>query len=270
MNGSRIRLNRLSNTQKNGVIAALDAGGFFGPYPGLIDIKETCDMLFEADAILIEPGMIEICKDTFLRNNAPLLITRLNWDSDYCFQWNYNKSCIVKTLSPLSALSKGADLAVASLSINTGNEELDSRNIKIFTDIIEEANKIGLPIIGEIYPPVKKYNNGEFNDFIYKSCRIAVELGADAIKTFYTEESFKDLVNAIPVPLFALGGDKKEKDIFSLIQAENSIKDGAKGLVFGRNLYQANNPSNYLRALKEIASNNLNAKQAAEKYSLSF
>lgn len=270
MNGSKIRLSKLCNVQKNGVIAALDAGGFFGPYPGLIDLKETCNIVFEADAILIEPGMISICNDVFLKNNAPLLITRLNWNSDYCFQWNYNKSRIVKTLSPLSALSKGASLAVASLSINTVDEDLDSRNIKVFTDIIEEAEKVGLPIIAEIYPPVKDYKNDEFFDLIYKSCRISVELGADAIKTFYTGESFKDLVKAIPVPVFALGGDKKEKDISSLIQAENSIKSGAKGLVFGRNLYQAKNPNNYLKALKEIANNNLSAKQAGEKYGLSF
>lgn len=268
MLGQDIKLSRLVNSEKRCVIAALDAGGFFGPYEGLINILETCNKLFESDAILLEPGFIEKCRDVFLSNNAPILITRLNWNTDYCFQWNYSQSRIVKSLSPEHALLMGAEAGIASLSINTGNEEIDSKNIEIFTEIIEEAQKTGLPIIGEIYPPIKEYKDGQFYDLIYKSCRIAAELGANAIKTFYTKNGFSEIIKALPIPVLALGGDKKETDLESLIQAEKSVREGASGVVFGRNLYQARNPELFLKALKEVINLNVSAEEAVKKYNL--
>ena len=243
MIGQDIRLNKLVNKNKNCVIAALDAGGFFGPYPGLIDLPEVCDNLKESDAILIEHGAIEICKNAFLGSEPPLLITRLNWNSDYCFQWKYNKSQIVKTISPTLALAMGADIGIASFSINTKDESIDSKNVEVFTKIVENAKQVGLPIIGEIYPPVKEYSEGEFHKQIFTLCRIAAELGANAIKTFYTGDKFKEIVDSVFVPVLALGGDKRDKDIYSLNQAEKSIEAGAKGVVFGRNLYQTKKPT---------------------------
>ncbi|MBA7509785.1 2-amino-3,7-dideoxy-D-threo-hept-6-ulosonate synthase [subsurface metagenome] len=158
MIGQIIRLNKLTRKNRNCVVAALDAGEFFGPYQGIVNLASVCKTLNESDAILIEPGAIEICKEAFLGDDPPILITRLNWNSDYCFQWNYNKSQTVKTISPYIALALGADIGIASLSINTQNESNDAKNIKIFSEIIEEAKKVGLPIIGEIYPPLKKYS----------------------------------------------------------------------------------------------------------------
>ena len=269
MFGQQIRLNKLINPYKNCVIVALDAGGFLGPYPGLMDLNETCQKLNEADAIVLEPGAIEICKNTFLGENPPLLVTRLNWNTDYCFQWKYNKSQIVKTLSPQSALALGADIGIASLSINTKDESVDSKNIENFTKIIEDAKKIGFPIIGEIYPPDKGYDSNEFHELIYISCRIAAELGANAIKTFYTGDKFKEIVDSVFIPVLALGGDKRKKDICSLKQAEESIKAGARGVVFGRNLYQANNPERFLEALKAIVNGKISAENAVDKYNLS-
>ncbi len=269
MLGQKVRLSKLVNKDKKCVIAALDAGGFFGPYPGLIDLKSTCEKLRESDAILLEPGAIDICRDTFLTKNPPVLITRLNWNTDYCFQWQYSRSQIVRSLSPLSAISLGTDIGVASLSINTMDEEVDSKNVEIFTEIIEQARKVGLPIIGEIYPPVKKYSENEFHKIIYTSCRIAAELGANAIKTFYTGSKFKEIVESVFVPILVLGGDKSKKDIHSLKQVEASINAGASGVVFGRNLYQAKNPVSFLRALKDIVNGNISAEKAVEKYDLS-
>ncbi len=268
MLGQEIRLSKLVSQNKNCVIAALDAGGFFGPYPGLLNISEVCKALQDSDAILIEPGSIEVCRETFLEDDPPILITRLNWNTDYCFQWGYNKSRIVKSLSPGHALAMGADVGVASLSIGTGSEEIDADNISVFTGIIEEAMKSGLPVIGEIYPPRKEYAEGDFDDLIYKSCRIAAELGANAIKTFYTGKNFKQLTQSLPVPVFALGGDKKDSDLDSLKQAEDSVKNGAKGVVFGRNLYQSKLPGDFLFALKEVVNLRLDSVAAAKKFGL--
>lgn len=269
MLGQKIRLNRLLKGEHNCVIAALDAGGFFGPYEGLVDLSAACDLLKEADAVLIESGMIDRCRHVFLGENPPVLITRLNWNSDYCFQWKYNGSKTVAAITPTHALSLGAEIGISSLSIGTGNEDTDSENVRLFTSIIEDAQKAGLPIIGEIYPPVKEYKDEEFHELIYISCRIAAELGANAIKTFYTGDRFIDIVDSVPVPVLALGGDKRPKDIYSLKQAENSIKSGARGVVFGRNLYQAENPGNFLKALKEIVNGDITAEDAANKHGLS-
>ena len=50
--------------------------------------------------------------------------------------------------------------------------------------------------------------------------------------------------------------------------AEKAVKDGARGVVFGRNLYQSKTPEKFLLALKEVVNLKLDSKKAALKYGL--
>lgn len=45
------------------------------------------------------------------------------------------------------------------------------------------------------------------------------------------------MIESTLVPVLSLGGEKMENDFFSLKQAEKAVMAGAKGVVFGRNLY---------------------------------
>ena len=94
-------------------------------------------------------------------------------------------------------------------------------------------------------------------------CRIICELGADAIKTFYTGERFAEVIEGAPVPVFALGAEKTPRPIDALELAHKAVKAGARGVVFGRNVIQADDPAAFLRGLKAVVQGNALPAEAA-------
>ena len=50
--------------------------------------------------------------------------------------------------------------------------------------------------------------------------------------------------------------------------AQRSIRDGARGVVFGRNVFQAKNPAAFLQGLKAVVKNGATPKDAAARYGL--
>src|SRR5688572_967337 len=102
---------------------------------------------------------------------------------------------------------------------------------------------------------------------VYASCRILSELGADLIKTFYTND-FKKVTNSVPVPVLGLGAAKKPTQKEALQLASDEIRDGARGVVFGRNAIQINDPFNFQAALCDVVKGRLTVDKALKKYSI--
>jgi DhnA family fructose-bisphosphate aldolase class Ia len=250
MVGETIRLKRLLSDGRNAVVVAVDHGEFFGPQPGLTDPAAVVRGLVEADGILTSPGMVAHCAPVFGKRGAPCLLVRLNWSSSYCFQWGYREARHAAVLDPSQALALGADLGLASLILKTGEERIDRDNVESFSRIAGAARAAGLPIVGEFYPcEAESLSPEQLHDQVSIVSRILGELGADAIKTFYTGKRFGEIVSAVPVPMLVLGAAKTEFDIQALELASDAVNAGARGVVFGRNVFQAPDPPRMLRAL---------------------
>ncbi|MDH3663493.1 MAG: fructose-bisphosphate aldolase, partial [Alphaproteobacteria bacterium] len=65
-------------------------------------------------------------------------------------------------------------------------------------------------------------------------------------------ESFRHVTSNCPAPILVAGGpkDKSLRDSFEL--AKGSIEGGAAGLIFGRNIWQSDNPAGMVKALRHI------------------
>jgi DhnA family fructose-bisphosphate aldolase class Ia len=269
MEGQWIRLNRLFSGSKRAVIVAVDHGEFFGPTPGIIDLPEAIQTLNEADGILVSPGMMAHCGHAFDHRNAPQAIVRLNWSTVYCYQWGYEQARSASVVSPAEALGLGADIALASLTLSGTDPIHDRDNVALFTQIVSQKRTAGIPLIGEFYPIApEKMSPEALHKIVYTACRILAELGADAIKTFYTGERFADVVEACPVPIFTLGAEKTPREIDALNLAYRSVKAGARGVVFGRNVIQAANPANFLLGLKRVVKEGADPSDAAREFRL--
>lgn len=252
MEGHWIRLNRLFSGGR-AVIVAVDHGEFFGPTPGIIDLPEAVSQLQEADGILMSPGMIAHCGHIFSKRNAPQAIVRLNWSTVYCNQWNYDAARTAKVIAPQEALALGADIGLASLTLSGKDQVMDRDNVAIFAELVSGKRQAGIPLIGEFYPiKPERLSPEQLHSLVFTACRILAELGADAIKTFYTGEAFGDVVEACPVPIFCLGAEKMPNELDALKLAYRAVKSGARGVVFGRNVIQASSPARFLRALKKV------------------
>ncbi len=139
----------------------------------------------------------------------------------------------------------------------------------MFARSVQDANDLGIPVIGEVFPVGGLRPHAEvFHDYIKKMCRIIAELGADAIKTFYTGEKFSEVIEGTPVPVFALGAEKYKNESDALQLAWQAVRAGASGVVFGRNVIQARNPAQFLMGLKAVVQLRATPEEAAAEYQL--
>lgn len=269
MSGREIRFKRLFGDCNRAVIVACDHGMFDGPHAGMEDIAVMLSKLGDgADAILLSPGMLPHARAYFSRRNAPAAVVRLNFNSVFAFKWGYKDSVISNLYQPVDAAALGADCVLACLTLKSKDEATDARNVEIFADLCIKAHKIGLPVIGEYFPHSHLTKKpAEFHEEILMGCRTLAELGADAIKTFYTN-NFKQVTSTCPIPILGLGAEKTPTDKDALELAEREIADGASGVVFGRNAVQASNPPAFISALQDIVKNRAKAKDVVRKYGL--
>jgi len=264
-----MRLSKLFPASGKAVVVAMDHGQTFGPMPGLVNFTAAAECLKEADAVLMAPQMIRFSGNLFWGKGSPTVIVRLNWNTIHCEPWHYQQAHIVKAMSVEAAVAAGADVVLASLVLRTGDEAHDALNVQGFAALAEESGKLGIPLIGEIFPIAGfRERPAEFHDYITKMCRIICELGADAIKTFYTGERFGEVIEGVPIPVFALGAEKFESEIDALELADKATQAGAAGVVFGRNVLQARQPALFLRGLKDVVQGRATPGEAAAKYDL--
>ncbi|MDU1891234.1 MAG: hypothetical protein E6767_11130 [Dysgonomonas sp.] len=269
MNGKDLRIEKLFNKTENAVIVAIDHGMFDGPIPGMIDMKKTAENIDPCiDGVLLSPGMLKQLRPIFNYKGAPMPIIRLNWSSVYCFHWNYNDAYTVLAQTVEESVSNGAEIVLVSLTLQTGNEENDTQNVALYSRLVNAADKLGIPVIGEYFPAHSgTISAEEMHEQVFTSCRILSELGCDMIKTFYTHD-FKKVTESCPVPIFGLGADKKPTQLEALQLAAAEIRDGARGVVFGRNAIQVPSPSLFQQALCDVVKNGISAVDAIKKYSI--
>lgn len=268
LDGRGLRLQRLMGDGR-AVIVAIDHGLFDGPIPGMEDLPATTAKINPAvDAVLLAPGMIRHCSSIFAGVKRPLAVVRLNWNTVYCFKFAYTGAKSVFSFDPLDALREGMDIALVSLTLQTGDEQRDAANVEVFSKLTNACHALGIPVIGEYFPTGHAAMSPEqlHRDVLIGS-RVVAELGADAIKTFYTHE-FKAVAESCPVPVFGLGAEKLPTQLDALALAQREVEHGAGGVVFGRNAIQVPNPFAFQAALCDVVKHGKTAADACREYHL--
>jgi len=115
--------------------------------------------------------------------------------------------------------------------------------------VVRDCKRWGMPLLVMIYPRGKGID--PFSPQAVGHCvRVAEELGADMIKTNYTGDpvSFGKIVRACSVPVFIAGGEKAG-DLETLKAIHDSVNAGGAGVCVGRNAFQRENTTAFVRAL---------------------
>ncbi len=269
MIGRDIKFERLFTNGENAVVVAVDHGMFDGPLPGMINLAETVKKIDSSvDCILLAPGMLRHCKHAFNYKGAPMAMVRLNWSSHFCFHWDYDEGIAVPAISPAEAVAQGADIVLVCLTLKTGSESTDASNVEVFCSLVNDAKKLGVPVLGEYFPArPDRLSPDKLHDEVYRGCRVIAELGADLIKTFYTHK-FNEVTAGCPIPILGLGAEKTPKQIQALELAERIVQAGGRGVVFGRNATQVANPVAFQKALSDVVKRGTPASEAVKKYGL--
>jgi putative autoinducer-2 (AI-2) aldolase len=92
-------------------------------------------------------------------------------------------------------------------------------------------------------------------------CRVAAELGARVVKTYWCKD-FDKVVNGCPVPVVMAGGPQceTEKEVFDFVY--DGMQKGAIGVNLGRNIWQSPQPVAMAKALHAIIHEKSDVKKA--------
>ena len=96
-------------------------------------------------------------------------------------------------------------------------------------------------------------------------CRIAAELGARVVKTYWCED-FDQVTNGCPVPVIMAGGPICETVLEVLEFVYDGMQKGAIGINLGRNVWKNPDPVAVAKALRAIVHKGANVKEANEIY----
>lgn len=247
MAGVDVRLRRIFKDGKT-VVCPLDFGGFMGIVPGLHDPAEAVRKVVDggADAILVNPGMARSEWQTYAGRTG-LIVRVTGGATKLCPNPAYHVlSCSVE-----EACAIGAD-AVCVMVFAGAPEEQEM--FGVMGQVVSDAHALGIPVLAEVLP--YDQDNAFNHDWISVCARVGYELGADIIKTYYSETDFADIVRGCRVPIIAAGGPKVADPNTIVKQA---IQCGAAGIAFGRNVFQAPDPVAKVKELYQIVHGRLPA-----------
>jgi DhnA family fructose-bisphosphate aldolase class Ia len=265
VNGADIRLGQLFDRESGrAFIAAFDHGLTLGPKPGSENVVENLQRIIDGapDGILISPGVMKVGSGLFAFHGAPVPIVRADWIyngevypglpaalQDPRQGEHYEVIC-----SPEDALAMGAGAITMFLIIGTSDGATFSDNARQLTASIQAARRVGLPVIVESVLWGGRMEDKRDPELLAFGARVAAEFGADAIKTAYSgdPESMRQVVDGCPVPVLVLGGVRSSDPAVVLEATRGALDAGARGVVYGRNVWQADDPVAMCGSLRDV------------------
>lgn len=252
--GLKNRLSRIikPRTGKT-VMLAVDHGYFQGPTTGLRDLKKTVSpLLSHADCLFITRGMVRTSIDP--RSDVAVCLRVSGGPSILGELSNEDITTSMEEALRLNAAGVGM-----SIFVGAKNED---RTIANLGRLVNEAERYGMPVLA--VTAVGK-EMGRDARYLGLACRMAAEIGAHFVKTYYCKDFYK-VVEGCPVPVVMAGGKKiPERDALGM--TANAIKEGASGVDMGRNIFQSDNPVGMIRAVRAIVHKGASVDDAFEIYS---
>lgn len=252
--GMKKHLSNIFNPQTgNTVMFAFDHGYFMGSVSGL----ERLDLLIpqlndHVDVLMATRGALRTCVRPDCKKAIALRVS----SGSSMVQDDLTHEVVAVDID--DAIRMNADcLAVQTFIGSDGQlESIDNLSTVINTAMRYSIPTLGVVAVGKNMERTAKY--------FKLATRIIAELGANIIKTYYCED-FEEIVSACPVPIVVAGGKKlPEKEALEL--AHHAIRDGARGLDMGRNIFQSTHPVAMAHAIGKIVHKKYSATEAFELY----
>jgi DhnA family fructose-bisphosphate aldolase class Ia len=265
VNGAEIRLGRLFDRQSGRTfITAFDHGVTVGPKPGSENVLATLETIIAGcpDGVLVSPGTMKVGGHLFAFRGAPIPIVRADWIYNHevfpglpaALQDPRQGEHYEVICSPEHALRLGAGAITMFLIVGTAEGAAFSSNARQVAAQAEEAHRAGLPVIVESVLWGARVEDRRDPELLAFAARMAAELGADAIKTAYTGEptTMAQVVAGCPVPVLVLGGVRSTSPEVVLEATRGALAAGARGVVYGRNVWQADDPLTMCGMLRRV------------------
>ena len=230
---------------------ACDHGYFMGPTHKLEEPRRTIEPLLPyADALAVTRGVLRTSVDPKWR--TPIVL-RVSGGTSILHEDLSNEGL---TASMKDAVRLNVSAVALSIFVGTDHEKESLLNLG---KLVDEGAEFGMPVMA--ITAVGKELEKRDARYLSLSCRLAAEIGAHLVKTYYCED-FTKVVEGCPVPLVVAGGPKLRTEVDAFEIARNAVELGAIGVDMGRNIWQNDQPIAMIKAIRAIVQENATVKEA--------
>jgi len=254
--GMKNRLSKLIQPDGRALFLPIDHGYFQGPTHCLEKPGETIEPLVQyADAIMLTRGVLRasVMPEIYLP-----VILRVSGATSVVGKDLANETLITSVRDAIRL-----NVSAVSISIFVGSE-YEHETLANLAKLVNECEEYGIPVMA-VTAVGKELEKREAR-FLALCCRIAAELGAKVVKTYYCDKDFDKVVEGCPVPVVMAGGPKvdTEREVFEFVY--DGLQKGAIGVNLGRNVWQNKYPVAMIKALRAVIHKNYKPKEAQELY----
>jgi len=254
--GMENRLSQLFGSDGHCFFLPIDHGYFQGPTHCLEKPGETIKPLLPyADALFVTRGVL---RSAVVPAGSKPIILRVSGGSTVIGEdlADEGLTTSIEEIIRLNATAVGISIFVGS--------DYEKQTLLNLAQLVNECEDYGIPVMA--VTAVGKEMEKREARYLSLCCRVAAELGARVVKTYWCEKDFGKVVRGCPVPVVMAGGPKCETEREVLDFVYSGMQDGAVGINLGRNIWQNPNGVAVARALQAIVHEKATAKQANELF----
>jgi putative autoinducer-2 (AI-2) aldolase len=254
--GMRNRLSRLIQQDGHCQFLPVDHGYFQGPTRCLERPGDTIrDLLPYADGLFVTRGVLRSAVDPDM--DTPVIL-RVSGGTSVVGQDLANEIITVAVEDMIRL-----NVAAVGLSIFVGSD-YEKETLESLALLVDDCEDVGIPVMA-VTAVGKELEKREAR-YLALACRIAAELGAKIVKTYYCADGFEKITTGCPVPVVIAGGPKCETELEVFEFVYDGMQKGAIGVNLGRNVWQNPHPVAMMRALHAVVHENATPEQAVDFY----
>ncbi|MFO7712402.1 MAG: 3-hydroxy-5-phosphonooxypentane-2,4-dione thiolase [Dehalococcoidia bacterium] len=233
----------------------VDHGYFQGPVTKLERPRETlAPLLPYADAIFITRGVLRSCVEP---GKSKPVILRVSGGSSVA-----GKDLAHEGITTCMEEAIRLNVCAVGISVFVGTE-YEHESLLNLARLVDEGEKYGMPVMAvtAVGRELKKRDAR----YLGLASRIAAELGARVVKTYYCDQ-FEKVAQGCPVPIVIAGGPKVDTELEVLQFVHDGMQRGAIGVNLGRNIWQNKEPVAMIRAIRAIIHESATPERAQAVY----
>lgn len=250
--GMKNRLSRLVQADGRCFFLPIDHGYFQGPTRCLEKPGETIKPLLPyCDALFVTRGVLRSCVEAV--GSKPIIL-RVSGGTSMAGNdlANEGLTTSIQEIVRLNASAVGISIFVGS--------DYEHKTLMNLAGLVNDCENYGIPVMA--VTAVGRETEKMEARHLALSCRIAAELGAKVVKTYWCKKDFDKVVKGCPVPVVMAGGPKCETGLQVLEFVYDGMQKGAIGVNLGRNVWQNAHPVAMAKALQAIIHQKANPKKA--------
>jgi len=255
--GMKNRLSQLIQKDGRAMFLPIDHGYFQGPTSNLEEPGKTIEPIWPyADAIMLTRGVLRAAIDPAI--TKPIIL-RVSGGATMARRDELDNEGITTSVTEAIRLNASA----VSMSVYVGSER-EHQTLMSLGNLVNECEDYGIPTMA--VTSVGTELGKRDARYLALASRIAAEIGARVVKTYYCEEGFEKVVRGCPVPIVIAGGPKADSEFEVFKWIYDALEKGAIGVNLGRNIWQHEHPVAMAKAVRAVIHENATPKEAQDVF----